>query len=252
MFIINASDLKPLYSDNYLDKYADDTYLIIPSGNDDTVADELQSIEKWADNNNLKLNHQKSAEMVIYSNETSRSKGACAPILPNILRVNSLKILGVTLDHTLSISEHVSNICQSAAQNMYAVKLLKSHGLNQQSIFSVCRATVVSRLTYACPAWWGFTSAADRQKFQTVVNRAVRWGFYRNNDPSIEEIVNKIEDKLFSSILTNPSHVLFQFLPNEKILPYTLRNRGHKRILPSKDNRIINKNFLNRLLYKSM
>ena len=41
-YIINAGDLKPLSSDNYLFKYADATYLITPSVNADTRTAELQ------------------------------------------------------------------------------------------------------------------------------------------------------------------------------------------------------------------
>ena len=48
MFTINSFYLKPVYDGNYIDKYADDTYLIVPSGNESTVTEELQSIEHWA------------------------------------------------------------------------------------------------------------------------------------------------------------------------------------------------------------
>src|SRR6476661_3136972 len=35
---------------------------------------------------------------------------------------------------------HIDNICQSAGQSLYAIKLLKAHGLDQQSIYDVCKA----------------------------------------------------------------------------------------------------------------
>ena len=83
-------------------------------------------------------------------------------LLPGINRVDSLKILGVTVRNDLIMHDHVSAVCESAAQSLYAVKLLKSHGLGQQSIRDVCRATVISRLTYASPGWWGFCNATDK------------------------------------------------------------------------------------------
>ena len=60
MFNINRTDLKPVTVGNFLDKYADDIYLIVPSSNDHWVHNELQSIQSWAHNNNLKLNQAKS------------------------------------------------------------------------------------------------------------------------------------------------------------------------------------------------
>ena len=30
---------------------------------------------------------------------------------------------------------------------------------------------------YACPAWWGFTTAHDRQRMESVIRRGVRFGF---------------------------------------------------------------------------
>jgi hypothetical protein len=59
MFVINGIDLKPINKNNFIDKYADDTYLIVPSCNDDTVDSELQAIERWASSSNLKLNKKK-------------------------------------------------------------------------------------------------------------------------------------------------------------------------------------------------
>ena len=67
LFIVNGIDLKPFHSGNVMDKYADDTYLLVPACNDHTVSDELQSIERWAEANNLKLNKAKSKEMIIFA-----------------------------------------------------------------------------------------------------------------------------------------------------------------------------------------
>ena len=55
MFVVNGSDLKPITTDNYIDKYADDTYLIVPSGNEESCISELTNIESWAQANNLTL-----------------------------------------------------------------------------------------------------------------------------------------------------------------------------------------------------
>jgi len=202
LFVVNGTDLRPIHNLNFLDKFADDTYLIVPACNDHTIASELQSIERWSILNNLKLNKDKSQELIIFSSKRKNVNTVVAS--PNIERVDSLKMLGVTFDSNLSVSTHVSNVCQTAAQSLYAVKLLSSKGLNSVSSRDVCCATVVSRLVYASPAWWGYTTAEDRQRLQAILNRAVRWGYYGKDDPTVEQICNKRDRDLFTKVIRNP------------------------------------------------
>src|SRR5664279_4075206 len=54
-----ASDLHPASTDNFIGKYADDTYLIIPAYNSQTCTSEIPNIEAWAAASNLKLNRLK-------------------------------------------------------------------------------------------------------------------------------------------------------------------------------------------------
>jgi len=58
--------MQALTSGNRLCKYADDTYLIIPSANTSTRLDELSNIESWAQANNMILNRSKSADLCMF------------------------------------------------------------------------------------------------------------------------------------------------------------------------------------------
>ena len=58
-FTAIASTLKPAFDKNYIFKYADDTYLIIPEDQFNTTEAEIKNIESWAENNNLHLNKEK-------------------------------------------------------------------------------------------------------------------------------------------------------------------------------------------------
>jgi len=55
-YVVNGSDLQAVFEGNFLIKYADDTYLIIPAVNVDSRSTELSHITNWAKHNNLKLN----------------------------------------------------------------------------------------------------------------------------------------------------------------------------------------------------
>ncbi len=252
MFVINTSDLKPVNSNNFIDKYADDTYLIVSSNHEDSLSTELQAIDQWAFENNLKLNKKKSSEMIIYTSETKRASAPPVAPLPEITRVNSIKILGVIVQENLSMKAHVSAVCQTAAQSLFALRLLKSHGLDRQTTQLVCIATVISRLVYAAPAWWGFASADDKQVLQAIINRATRWGYYDTSKPNIEQICNKRDADLFLSILKNPVHVLHALLPPQTTHTHNIRPRVHNRQLPKKGSALLTKNFIYRLIYKDV
>ena len=64
-YVVTASDLHPVSPGNSIDKYADDTYLIIPAVNSHTCASEIANVEAWAANNNLTLNRLKSVELLL-------------------------------------------------------------------------------------------------------------------------------------------------------------------------------------------
>jgi len=71
------------------------------------------------------------------------------------------------------------------------------------------QAVVVAKLTYACPAWWGFTTAHDRQKMESVICRGVRFGFCSTNQAPLAELTAAADETLFENILHN-QHVLHQ------------------------------------------
>ena len=71
-----------------------------------------------------------------------------------------MEILGVTMQDSLSMEAHIKTLVGNTSQNLYALKILKAHGLPTTSLYDVCRATLASRMIYAAPAWYGFTKAA--------------------------------------------------------------------------------------------
>ena len=170
--------------------------------------------------------------------------------LQALLGLIAFKILGITVRSDLSMSDHVVSVCESAAQSLYAIKLLKSHGLDRQSAADVCKATVISRLTYASPAWWGFCNMSDKLRLQSIANRAIRWGYLDASQASVDHICNARDAKLFNRVLHNPSHVRHPLLPPPNSSQYNLRARGHNRQLPHKDSPFLDKNFFTWMLFK--
>ena len=132
-------------------KNEDDTYLIVPGVNTDTCQDEIQHLQTWAADNNLKLNQDKTKEIVI----TASRMQAPPPPRPDLERVSSLRILGVTMNDKLTAVDHVTTLLSSSSSLMYAMRVLRSHGTPTTSLHDIFRATILSRILYAAPAWSG-------------------------------------------------------------------------------------------------
>ena len=246
-YVIDASDLNPITPGNMFSKYADDTHLLVPPTNSNSIQSELDHVAEWSENNNLKLNASKTVEMIIHK---PRFNVANAPApLPVISRKSQLKILGVTITDTLSFDVHVDNVVTRVAQAGYALPTLKAHGLTGRALWDVAGATTISRLTYASPAWYGFLTKNLVVKAQGVINRLKRGGFLSPDQEDFTEICENADHRLFSNVLCNNNHVLHQLLPPVKSTPYNLRSRIHNRSLPPADNSL-RKNFIYRQLYK--
>jgi len=112
-------------------------------------------------------------QFAAYQNSRRRIAETLPQPLPDISRENILKILGVTITHHLSASEHIRQIISDSAQSLYALRVLRHHGMTEIGLHAVFRAVVVSRLTYASPVWSGFITVTDCQRVDAFLNRTV-------------------------------------------------------------------------------
>ena|SRR6218665_2689590 len=95
----------------------------------------------------------------------------------------------------------------------YAIRILASNGLHGQRLHDVVRSTLVAKLIYSSPSWWGFAGAADRKRLQAVPMRIGRVGYLPEDAPSIEQICSKADKALFALVGHNPNHVMSHLLP---------------------------------------
>ena len=167
--VVTASDLHTVTPDNLMDKYADDTYLIIPATNVDSCAVEIAHVEDWALLNNLRLNQTKSAEIVFVAPLSKRVNVIPPPAVPEVACVESIKILGVTVSRRFSVAQHVGAVLAGCAQTLFALRTLRQLGLPEYALRTVYQATVETKLSYAATAWWGFARAANRGRSEAPI-----------------------------------------------------------------------------------
>jgi len=140
---------------------------------------------------------------------------------------------------------------QACNSLLYALRVLRNHGISDTSLHDVFRATIVAKLTYAAPAWSGACSAGDRAKLDAFVNRCRRLGYCSQNEPSLTELMDDADDRLFRRIMYNREHVLQPFLPDRPVLSYNLRRRPHcNKSLITKTADLSNNDYIIRATYK--
>ena len=94
----------------------------------------MQQLEVLSWRSVLALHSTKSAESFYYS------------ISPLLQRVQIIKILGVTFTSSLSVTLHVQSVIAACAQTLYALRVLRKHGLCDDSLHDVFRAVAVAKL----------------------------------------------------------------------------------------------------------
>ena len=244
------SNLKPLHPSNELSAYADDSYLIVPSIASNTIPNELEHIKSWADSCNLRLNTNKSKEIIV-RRRCSNVNNLPKP-LESLERVNTLNVLGVTFNEQLSFSEHVNSLIARGHQKLYALKILRNHGLSNQILYNTAFSLFTSIFTYASPAWSGFLLAKDINQIDGIFKKAIKWGLLSPEHPPIRKVFEKSDHRLFNQVVGNRAHALHHLLPDRKIQYHTLRPRPHYYTLSSSLTTIQKHNFIYRMLFKDM
>lgn len=199
----NASDLKAVNAGNVLCKYVADMYIIIRwamptlewknlathGPKEITCHSIVQSALTWSSITATKRHKWRFHVYSLISTESNRWRclvWQLTAICP------SPTISAISLNHVHWCS---------------ALRILWAHGMAYSSLHVVYHSVCVAKLTCAASAWWGFTSAADRQHIEAVLKRGVR-----SRLCPISELVKCYDDKLFSNILYNQFHVLYGYV----------------------------------------
>ena len=134
--------------------------------------------------------------------------------------------------YDLGLLRNLIYLLTSCSSLFYALRVLRTHGIPDQSLHDVFRATVVAKIMYCAPAWSGMCSAADRTRLSSLLRRAKRLNYCTDDLPPIAELFSKNDFfHTINTINTNSNHVLQPYLPDNNKLPYQLRTRQHNKSL---------------------
>jgi len=150
----------------------------------------------------------------------------------------------------LSAADHVRSLLVSSSSSLYALRVLRVHGIPDESLQEVFRATLLAKITYASSAWHGMCLAEDHAKLESLLKRCRRLGYYGRDEPTLSELFNEADVRLFNRVINNPEYVLQQFL-TERHQTYNLRRRPHgNKTLMEKTPSLNEQDFFIRAMYK--
>jgi len=160
--------------------YADDTkiYHSVPvceaQSAVDRISRALDDIHIWMDSSRLKLNADKTQFIWIGSSRQ------VAKIRVNEIQVSgtnvplseTVKDLGMNVDNSLSMSDHIDSLCRSCLFQLRQIRVLK-RCLPQESVHILVKAFASSRLDYCNSLLYG-VGQGILDKLQRIQNAAAR------------------------------------------------------------------------------
>jgi len=110
----------------------------------------------------------------------------------DIERVNSITTLGVVINDQWTATDHVSYTLSACTSLLYALRVLRCHGIPEQSLRDVFQATVLAKIENCLPAWSGL---ADRVRLDSFLRTKLRY-ISASNPPSVSCMLENAEDNL--------------------------------------------------------
>ena len=163
-----------------------------------------------------------------------------------------MKMLGVSIGNDLTVSQHVQRLVTSSAQASFALRVLRTRGLDDAALQHVYHATVIARLTYAASAWCCLARTYDLQRINSVIDRAQRHRYCPADLPPCDELCDA-DNNLFSKVVRCSNHVLHALLPpsSNASWNYNLQHRTHSLQLPGHATHLMDCTFITCMLYKA-
>lgn len=148
LFIMMINDLMPSRVDQV--KFVDDLTIseTVPKFGHSTIQDSVSNIQRWSDNNLLRLHDDKCKELRI---DFKKNNNIFHPIYVNgkpLEVVEEAKLLGLTITSDLKWNKHVSNIVSKCSKRLYLLVQLKRAKVPKKDIIQFYTTCIRPVLEY--------------------------------------------------------------------------------------------------------
>ena len=217
-------------------KYVDDTTVASESEDplDNSLQNDLDMLLTWCQENGMRLNPNKTKEMVIYFGK--KFSIADIPKLKigsdDLERVQTFKLLGVIFNYKLTWADHVEFILGKVSKRMFIIYQLARIGLPAPEIITVYKSLIRSVLEYSCEVWHSGLTCAQSRDLERVQKRVLQI-IYRQLSykdalklSGLARLSERREEairELFKKIRT-PGHILYDLLTPKLKSKFNLRS----------------------------
>ena len=200
LFNVFLNDLFFIMKEANIYNYADDNTLshgsVSPNELAHTIEKHGNEITDWFKYNGMKANPDKY-QTIVFGNRRD---------LPSSFKIknvdlpchDSVKLLGIHIDQTLSLNKHAIHVCQKASKQVNAMMRL-CNVLDTSSKKAIYDSFIISNFTY-CPLVWLMCSKVHLKKAEKIQCRALRFVYYDFKSP-YEDLLSQGNHRSVSVIL---------------------------------------------------
>ena len=134
------------------------------------LQENLNQINKWYDNNRLRINKDKTKVMLLKSKSLRELNITIDG--QRLEQVRVMKYLGLMIDDQLKWNSHIDNLCKSVAYKVHFLAKL-SKFVNSSLLNILYKSMIQPCYDYACSVWGNCPKAYKKKLFRTQ-KRAAR------------------------------------------------------------------------------
>ena len=232
--------------------YADDTQLKIAfdvrnqtdlTNKVSKIVQCVQDIKSWMSTNKLKLNAEKTEVMVITAPHFSEKVNTPEVVIDGVAvaPVKAARNIGVLLDNTMSLSDHITAVCQSCMYHLRNISSIRKY-ITKEACECLVHAMVTSRIDYANSTLVGLPNS-EISRLQRIQNMAARVVFRRPRYDHVTPLMRElhwlpIRERIHFKILIMAYKAIHGIVPGYiqellilKVPPRTLRSNTSPNLL---------------------
>ena len=172
-------------NDYNIASYADDNTPYASSSNLDALINKLEestnNLFQWFRNNHMKANADKCHLLVTGNYEVSANINEF-----EIESSKKEKLLGISIDTTLSFEHHITSLCKKASQKLHALART-AHYMDFKKRRSLMKPFAISQFKY-CLLMWMLHNRALTNRINGIHKRVLRLA-YQNENLSFSELI---------------------------------------------------------------
>ena len=171
LFNIMTADIGKAINGITLIMYADD--MAIGAENKEDIQQGLDAVQKWATENDFKINNNKTVQMVFRRGGRTAANDTLKLGEEPMRIVNKFKYLGITLQPTAkSFSAHVQDRAAAAMRAMCSIKNITA--LKLETAMRLFKAVITPIATYGIELVWENLTASDLERLEKVKARFIK------------------------------------------------------------------------------